>query len=81
MAWALPLTGSSGIPSDGQNMRDSVDKPPAPRLKENTKKPSAPNSRPSATRVSGFGARPSSARGSPTGTSNRLLPLRAMRAG
>ena len=48
MAWALPLTGSSGMPSAGQNMRDSVDSSSAldPRFSANTKKPSVPSSVP-----------------------------------
>ena len=31
IAWALPLTGSSGMPIAGQNMRASVVSPPGPR--------------------------------------------------
>ena len=77
MAWALPLTGSSGMPSAGQNMRDSVESSSAfdPRFSANTKKPSVPSSVPIETRVSKFGTIVSRTRVSATGTISRVLPL------
>ncbi len=81
MACALPLTGSSGIPSAGQNMRESVENSSWLRLTAKTKKPSSFNSLPRASKVSIFGASASSARESATGRSNLELPRCAIRAG
>src|ERR1700721_1156046 len=81
MECALPLTGSSGMPRAGQNMRDSVDHGSELRFKAKTKKPSTPSSLPSATRVSLFGASVSRGRESAMGTRSRVPPLRATRAG
>jgi hypothetical protein len=81
MACALPLTGSSGMPSAGQNMRDSVDKVLPLASSAKTKKPSVPNSVPRDSSVSTLGARSSRYWRSATGTNSRVLPRRAMRAG
>ncbi len=87
------ITGKHGVgvaarrilrdPEGGQNIRDSVviSSGFAPRFTANTKKPSAPSSWPRVRSVSKLGASASSARGSPIGTSSRVLPLRAIRAG